>query len=496
MAARKLLLAGIATGCVLLTSVKDFAQGRIATSGKIGRKWSTQLSFIALVPVGANASFQSDSASQTRDQSGGYSSSKPIHRKTGENSSETIRHIRVEEENSTPPELTKAEDLIQKRDYAGAEPLLHKVVQGEPSNYVAWFDLGFAENGLGKTQDSIAAYRKSVAAKPDVFESNLNLGIQLAKAGQPEAEQFLRTATQLTPTSSVAEGQARAWISLAHVLEKTKPDDAIAAYGQAAKLQPKDPEPHLSAGLLLENENKFADAESEYKQALALDPSSDAVTALANLYMRGRRFPEAEKYLQKLVAQQPQNAAAHIQLGRVLAAEGKNDAAVTELQAGARFAPADESVQRDLADLYTTLHKNDQAEAVYRSLLAQSPDSPDLHRSLGQSLMRERKFADAQQEFLTVVKLKPDFGEAYGDLAFAASENQNYPLAIQALAFRAKFLPEVPITHFLRASAYDHLRDFKKAAESYHLFLNTANGKYPEQEWQAKHRLIAIEPKK
>jgi hypothetical protein len=30
----------------------------------------------------------------------------------------------------------------------------------------------------------------------------------------------------------------------------------------------------------------------------------------------------------------------------------------------------------------------------------------------------------------------------------------------------------------------------------YHLFLKMANGKYPEQEWQAKHRLIAIEPKK
>jgi hypothetical protein len=48
----------------------------------------------------------------------------------------------------------------------------------------------------------------------------------------------------------------------------------------------------------------------------------------------------------------------------------------------------------------------------------------------------------------------------------------------------------------LRASAYDHLKDFKRAALNYHFFLNGANGKYPEQEWQAKHRLIAIEPKK
>jgi hypothetical protein len=60
----------------------------------------------------------------------------------------------------------------------------------------------------------------------------------------------------------------------------------------------------------------------------------------------------------------------------------------------------------------------------------------------------------------------------------------------------AKLLPEIPITYFLRASACDHLQDFKTAAVNYHLFLRRRNGKYPDQEWQAKHRLIAIEPKK
>lgn len=482
MAARKPLLAGTAAVCVFAAIVVPPVLPR-ANSQSASSEAASQTS-------------TNPPSNQTNGQSDGYSSSKPIHHKTGENSSETIRHVRVEEQSSTSPDLTKAEDLIQKHDYVAAEPLLHKVVQGDPANYVAWFDLGFAENGLDKTDDSIAAYRKSVAAKPDVFESNLNLGIQLAKSGQPGAEQYLRAATRLTPTSHVEEGQARAWISLAHVLEKTKPDDSIAAYSAAAKLQPKDPEPHLSAGLLLEREGKFSDAETEYKQALALDPSSDAVTALANLYMRGRRFPQAEEYLHRVIAAQPENAAAHIQLGRVLAAEGKNDAAAIELQAGAKLDPADISVQRDLADLYATLGKNSQAEVVYRELLAKNPNDPDLHQGLGQSLLRQKKFPEAQQEFLTAIKLKPDLGDAYQDLAFAAGENQNYPLAIKALEVRAKLLPETPLTYFLRASAYDHLKDFKKAAESYHLFLNTANGRYPEQEWQAKHRLIAIEPKK
>ena len=439
------------------------------------------------------ASGQAASATQSDSQSQNTGSSSSVHHKTGTNS---VHHTRVEEDVGPPPELTKAEDLIQKKDYAAAEPLLRKVVGDDPTNYVAWFELGFVENGLGKMDDSIGAYRKSVEAKPDVFESNLNLGLQLAKARQPDAEPFLRAATQLKPTSHPAEGQARAWLSLGHVLEASKPDEAVAAYRQASALTPEDPEPYLSAGLLLEKQKKFSDAEHEYKQALALSPSSDALTGLANIYMRDKRLPEAEVELRKLVAMHPREGAARVQFGRVLAAEGKNDDAIAELEAGEKLVPGDVSLQRDLADLYVIAKKNDQAETAYRALLTASPNDAALHQSLGKSLVEQKKFTNAQSEFLTAVKLKPDFGEAWGDLAFAASENKDYPLTIKALDMRVKFLPDNPPTYFLRASAYDHLRDFKRAAVNFHLFLNTAQGKYPDYEWQAKHRLIAIEPKK
>jgi Tfp pilus assembly protein PilF len=394
-------------------------------------------------------------------------------------------------------ELTRAEAAIEKRDYAAAEPLLHKATEKDSASYVAWFDLGFVENALGKLDASIDAYRKSVTAKPDVFESNLNLGLQLAKTGQPEAESFLRAATRLTPTSHAAEGHYRAWLSLAQVIEKSRPEEALAAYREAAAVQPKEAAPHLYGGEILEQDNKFAEAEQEYKQALALDPSStDAVTGLANIYMRGRRSPEAEDYLRKLLAQHAESASLHLQLGRVLVAEGKTDAAIAELQAAIKLAPGDEGTQRELADLYASSGKNDLAEAGYRALVAAHPNDAELHRRLGEALLSQKKFVEAEKQFAEAVKLKPDFGEAYGGLAFAAGENKNYALAIRALDVRGKLLPETAITYFMRASAYDHLHDFKKAAANYHLFLSSAQGKYPDQEWQARHRLIAIEPKK
>jgi Tfp pilus assembly protein PilF len=405
----------------------------------------------------------------------------------------------VEEEDSPPQpsELAEAETAIEKRDFAAAEPLLRKLLNREPASYVGWFDLGFVENALGKLDESIADYRKSVAAKPDVFESNLNLGLQLAKTGQPDAQQFLRAATRLKPTSHIAEGQYRAWLSLAETTEKSKPEEALAAYQHAAALQPKEAEPHLAAGQLLDWEHEYGRAEQEYRQALEVDSrSTDAVIGLANIYMRGHRLPEAEEYLRKLLAEGADSAPVHVQLGRVLAAEGKADAAIAELQAGLKLAPGEDAAQRDLAEVYVASGKNDLAEAAYRALLVAHPNEAELHDALGKALLWQKKSTEAQQEFLTTVKLKPDFGGAYYDLAFAANDNKDYPTIIRALDARAKLLKETPMTYFLRASAYDHLRDRKKAADNYRLFLNTADGKYPDQEWQAKHRLIALEPRK
>jgi tetratricopeptide (TPR) repeat protein len=286
-------------------------------------------------------------------------------------------------------------------------------------------------------------------------------------------------------------------MGLAHVLEASNPEGALDAYLQAAGLRPKDADSRLSAGLLLEKDNRFADAEQQYKQVLVMDPaSSDALTGLANIYMRGHRFADAEEVLRMLLALHPDDPGGHMQLGRMLAADGQNDAAIAELQAAQKMVPHDTGVQRDLADLYARAGKYDLAVAQYKLLLATNAKDPDLRYGLGQAFLKQKRFPEAQQEFLAAVQLKPDFGAAYGDLAVAANENKNYAGAIWALDARAKFLPEIPMGYFMRATAYDHLRDYKQAAVNYHKFLEVANGQFPDNEWQARHRLIAIEPKK
>lgn len=406
------------------------------------------------------------------------------------------RHKAAVEEPAISPRVVEAEAALDKQDYPAAERKLNEALAADSQDYRAWYDLAFLYSATGKKPEAIDAYRKSVAAKPDVFESNLNLGILLAAAGNADAEAVLRAATRLKPSAKPEEGLSRAWQSLGLVLASKNPAEALDAFRQAAQLQPKDPEPHVSAGLLLEKQDRLVEAEKEYQRAAELDPkSSEALAGLVNVYTRSRRLPEAEISLRKYLAVDPGNASAHLQLGRVLVAQGRADDARSEFEAAAKLSPDDPAILRELAAAYLAAKQYDQAAARYRLLVENNSQDAELHFALGDALMHARKFPEAESELLAAVKLKPDLAEAYRELAVVAYENKNYPLAIKALDVQAKFQPETAGSYWLRATSYDNLKAYKEAAENYRQFLRLAKGKFPDQEWQARHRLRAIDPK-
>lgn len=424
------------------------------------------------------------------------------HSSAGGQGQVTVRHRRVADASgdSVPPSVVEAERALDKKDYARAEQLLTATASTSPDHYRTWFDLGMLYSVTDRKPKAIEAYRKSVELKPEVFESSLNLGLLLASAGEKtEAVKYLRAATALKPSQQETASDAlfTAWDVLGEVQKSDAPAEAVTAFQKAAELHPKDFEPHLAAAQILERNNNFEGAEKEYKQALELKPESTlALGGLTDVYIVEKRFPEAEQSLRSYLKMNPQSAPAHVQLGRILASSGHADEALAEFETAQQIAPQDRQAQREIADLAFQAKKYGEAEELYRSLLKDDTRNAGLHEALANSLMNERKFPEAQQEFIACLKIDSSRASAYEELATVAAENKNYPLVLQALDARAKYLPETAGTYFLRASSYDHLHDEKQAAANYHLFLAAANGKYPNQEWQAKHRLIAIEPKK
>lgn len=410
----------------------------------------------------------------------------------------TIRHHRVAE-SDVSPQVVEAEKAIDGKDYPKAESLLNDAVKAAPTDYRAWFDLGLVYSATARKPDAVEAYRKSVAAKPDFFESNLDLGLLLAEQGDAaESAKYLQAATQLKPSdpAHAERGMFLAWDSLGRVLEGSSPQQALDAYRYAVELQPGNLDLHLRVARLLEKKPDLPAAEAEYQKAAKLDPKSEeALRGLTNVYITEGKVSEAEKALTAYLQVDPSSAQAHLQLARIYSSAHNYDGALTELESAQKLKPDDTEIQREIAGNAAIRGKYDLAEAAYRGLLKDNPQDAGLHYGLGTALMNEHKFPAAEVELFDTVKLNPKLAEAYGNLATVAAENQHYPLAIQALDARGALLPENAGSYFLRASCLDHLHQYKKAAQNYRMFLSVADGKFPNQEWQAKHRLLAIDPK-
>jgi tetratricopeptide (TPR) repeat protein len=408
---------------------------------------------------------------------------------------------RTEPSRSAKPQqadsLAEAETLLQKQQYAEAEQKLATLVSEQAENPQAWFDLGFAQSHLNKTGEAVASYRKAAGLSPKWFEANLNLGVALAKSNDyAAATPVLQHAVTLKPTAGGNKALSKAWQSLAQVLEKTDAKAAAAAYDKAVELDASQTELTLNAGRALQSANDLPGAEEHFRKS-ADSGNAQGMVMLINLLSGQKRYTEAEGWLTKYVAKNPQDSKARFQLGRFLASQGKSQEAIAVLQNQSQLngQPAgNPEIDRELAELYLQTKQYAQAEPLFRGLSQTTTTDPDLHFGLGVAVLHQLKYAEAEREFIQTVKLKPDYGEAYGYLADAARENKHYELAIRALDARAKFLPEDARSYFIRATSFDNLHMFKPAAENYKKFLAIAAGKFPDQEFQARHRLKAIQP--
>jgi tetratricopeptide (TPR) repeat protein len=389
--------------------------------------------------------------------------------------------------------LKDAESLLQKQQYSQAEEKLQIIVTQQADNPQAWFDLGFAQSHQGKTAEAIAAYKKATQLDPKWFEAQQNLGLALAKSGDlPAAASALKTAVTLKPTVGGQQALAAAWLSLAQVIEEAQPQEALTAYQKTAELDPSNSEAQLGVARMAERSGNGAAAEQQYLK-LAEAGNNDSIERLIGLYLKQKRYADAETWLRKYMTANPQNTAAQLQLGKLLAAEGKAQEAITTLEPIYK-ASANPKLARDLASLYLETKQYPAAADLLRPLIAQNPTDAQLLLDYGTALMHQLKYPEAQAVLLKAVQLKPNLVEAYFDLGYAAEQNKNYQLTIRALDARAKLQPETPATYFLRATAFDNLRMYKPAAENYKLFLGVAGGKFPDQEFQARHRLKAILP--
>jgi tetratricopeptide (TPR) repeat protein len=405
-----------------------------------------------------------------------------------------------QQEEAKPTTLGPLDDIesaIEAKNYPLASSRLDIYLSARPTDARALFDKGYIEDAQGHTDAAEGWYRKAIAADPKQFESRMALGLLLAGKNDGTATQDaisqLRAAVQLEPNPPNPGAKAQADRALARLLRSSDPTGARDALVDALKLTPETPSDTVLAAEIAESAGDLAIAEQEYRHALQADANrSDASAGLAHLLIAEKRYADAQPLVEAGLRRDPDDPALNAQLATILNAQGKQADALALLEKLHKLEPEARSVTTMLADADLQAGKLGEADALYQQLLVQTPNDPAVLDARAQILIRQQRYPEAMAVFRQAVAARPDDVDAWSGIAFAASEAHQYQEELAALSMRSKYAAENAASLFLWATAYDNLHQSKQAADYYHRFLAAAQGKFPDQEWQAKHRLAAL----
>jgi len=404
------------------------------------------------------------------------------------------------------PLLDQANQALSKHDYPTALKLLTTLTEKSPNDPHLLYDLAFTQDAMAETPTQASAaestYRRAITADPTYFDPHLALGLLLARSGKLTlAHAELLQATTLTTDNPLLK--ARAYRALARIDQTTNPAAASDELLSALKISPETSDDILLSGELAEASGDPTAAEAAYRRVLAADPQNhDATAALTHLLLHQQKPDQAEDLLTAALAKDPDNPTLNAQLANLYEKQNKTAEALPIIERLHTTHPGDAAITRLLARLYSSNQQYDQAEALYASLIANSPQNsqdPTLLDDDADALIHLKRFAEAE----TLLKRatanpsafpsKDDLGNAASHLAFAASANNDPGTTLQALTLRATVLSNSPSSLFLEATAHDKLHHTKQATDLYKQFLSVANGQFPNEEWEARHRLIALE---
>jgi tetratricopeptide (TPR) repeat protein len=161
-------------------------------------------------------------------------------------------------------------------------------------------------------------------------------------------------------------------------------------------------------GLSLEREGGRPAAIAAYRNAAMLDPAiEDANYRAGMLFLAAGQVAEAVKCFTAEVAHHPGRVEAARELGLGLARMGEKERAIDQLVLLTRRLPKDGASWRALGFAYSVAGRGRDAEMALRRAIALPPELAAEHRDLGALLVTAGRIVDARAEYRRAMALDP-----------------------------------------------------------------------------------------
>ena len=475
-------------------------------------------------------------------------------------------------------------DVLRVRDQVDSAINQYKIAVKNPnldedSQIKAWRSLGQSYQAKGDFPNSVASYNEAIKLDPmdrETLEANRAVWSSAVAKDPTSAANHVGLAQAYMYLGDF--GQAKAELSQALIFDKNNQsalallrefdqrkkgyerdrhinqgadlqgrqlfDAAIQEYNAALKLDPGNPNILVNLGSAYQAKGEFDSAITFYKQALAKDPANkpaqegiktsqdrlaakqldDAVQKGAAAFKSGN-YAEALQQYQYVLRGNPQDAAAHFNVGASLQALKRIDEAIAEYKQAVSLAPKNDGYSdalkkaiQDKADPIIEQAVKKHAEkdytsaiALYQQALTIVPDNAKVLFNLAGAYYSRQQFPEAQKLYEQLYQKDPK-GQV-DDLWLIGTILENAGRGNDAMATYTKYTTESPSGKYA-AQARERLAALRKdpsdtmkikseadmakdkdADDAYKLGVSLQQQKNFDGALQAYQKAMAIKPK-
>jgi cellulose synthase operon protein C len=384
-----------------------------------------------------------------------------------------------------------AQTYLKLQQGAGAAQELSRTVELQPENYQARMALA---NLLILGRDFKTAQQQTdwlLQQRPnDPAVHSLTSSLFAAQGNLPAAIDEVQKAIALDP--------ARWEFHLELALLESKnnqPDKAEASFKEIITLNPAATQAYLLLGAFYQSNGRFTDAEAQFRKAIEVGPSSvEPRAAMVRLYLAEGKKSQAEDLAKQARHDLPDDPVAYRMLADFYFTTGDFDKAMAEYAALCQQHPKDLELKKAYIQLLIQQNRWDEAEKLNNDLLKQDPNLNDAliyrsqmqigkgdlkdatdtlqavlkkdpnnaegHYVLGVAFEKAGNLQQAETEWLTATRIRPDLIDAQRSLAGLALRRGDPAKLAEAATEIIRLQPASPDGYSLRALAEINRKQF------------------------------------
>jgi tetratricopeptide (TPR) repeat protein len=337
--------------------------------------------------------------------------------------------------------FVKAKLDIAERRFDEAIRGLRNAIDQQPNWAKAHFLLGSALALSGERTGARTELARALEIDATMIEARRLLADVHAALGEHEyaVEEGRRYLKERPDAVKVRLRVAQSLVNLDRADEALKEIEAV----EESK---RDTDVNYAIARIYLRKGRLPEARTYFEKALLGQPlNAEILGSLLTIDATEKRLPESSARIKAALAEKPDDAGLHSLAGRLAVYENRNEDAEAAFKKALELDPNDMTSYRMLAQFYSRTGRTGETIATYEKALAIKDDQPQIHHFLGVLYEFGGEREQAIEHYEAAIRYEPNLGEAKNNLAYLfAEKSENLDRALDLAQEAKALMPDDP----------------------------------------------------